>query len=336
MSTAESVEGSLRLTRVVAPGETPRLRSTRPVRRRPRASRASRAAARELKSAANRRTDIPIRKSFVRPMTSATDIAPLAEVYRGGRSGVVAIKLYLAIVWRCSSSPWTTAAPARAWATLLNLDDPDGAGARRVKNGLKSLAAAGLIEVTPNPGQPSTIRILDESGDGRPYRLPSTAYTKKRQSGATPNQLAPEMYFKVPTKLWTQGYIQDMTGPALVMLLILLAEKGGEGEPVWFSTTEFPRRYSISSNSRATGTRELRELGLLSVRAESLADASKKRTPTFETRRRRKVYELTPTAQITRDDVLAESDPSRIRTKPGSRKRPARRAVSNVERIART
>ncbi|MBY6389261.1 hypothetical protein HG717_35965 (plasmid) [Rhodococcus erythropolis] len=280
-------------------------------------------AAREMIASAIRRIDPPLRKSFVRPMAPESDpIAPMSQIYRGGRSGVVALKLYLALVWRCSAPPFSTEKPARAWATLLDLDDPAGNGARRIKNAMKTLAAANLIEMTDNPGYPNVVTLLDESGSGRAYELPSTAYTFGQKNGLSKDRLAQDMYFKVPQRLWKFGYIQSMSGPALVMLLILLAEQGGTGATVWFSTEEFPTRYNISHKTRAAGTRELREMGLLVVRAESLSSSSVANT--FDVQRRRKIYRLTDLAQTAPDEVKAASAKAKSK-QPQRRKKSAPR-----------
>lgn len=325
MSTAESGKVSGRTSIAESDDVSPQslpvdLDSTRSLQARPRrsrnlrSSRAARDAARELKRGSGRRIDTPVRKAFVRPMTSGRDVAPLSLIYKG-RGGDVAVKLYLAILWRCATAPWTTSAPARAWATLLDLDDPENAGARRIRNALRALEAAQLVTVASTPGSPNTISILDESGSGDQYRLPSTAYAKKQRAGASKSELAEDMYFKFPTKLWTSGNVQHMSGSAIVMLLILLAEQGGDGSPVWFSTNEFPRRYSISANSRAAGTAELQQLELLEVKSEPLPDPGTRRTPTFKTRRRRKVYTLTRRAQIDEPnpEVSATGPPRRRR-----------------------
>lgn len=281
-------------------------------------SKASREAAREMASSFRRRVDIPVRKSFVRPMTETSDpVAPLARIYSGGRSGVVAVKLYLALIWRCSAPPFSTDKPARAWATLLDLEDPEGKGARRIKDAMRRLADEQLIDVTSQAGYPNLVTLRDESGSGRAYELPSTSYSFGKANRASKEALAAQTYFKVPLRLWTRGYIQALKGPGLVMLLILLAEQGGEGARVWFSTDEFPRRYNISHKTRAAGTQELRNMGLLTVEREGLPPTSK--SGVFETRRTRNVYRLDALAQNTPAEDTAPAKPRkrrRVKRKP--------------------
>lgn len=289
----------------------------RPLRT-PTASAESLAAARELADSSRRRIDTPVRKSFVRPRTSSSNpVAPLADIYRGGRSGVVAVKLYLALLWRCSTEPFSTDKPARAWATLLDLEDPEGNGTRRVKSALRILERAQLIQLTAQPGYPNVVTLLDESGTGRSYTLPSTAYTfAARNAGRRAQQsdaVLSNTYFKVPQQLWRKGFIQTLSGPGLVMLLILLAEQGGEGSEVWFSTDEFPQRYNISHKTRAAGTKELVELGLLAVEAENVGVRTRS---TFDVRRRRKVYRLTPRAQAAPAERVTPTSTRRRKRKP--------------------
>lgn len=256
--------------------------------------------AEEIANSATRRVDIPIRKTFVRSLDPET-VPPLARIVsRGGRGGGLAVKLYIALIWRCSAKPYSTEIPARKWARLLALEDPNHKGARRVAKALKLLEELQLIELTTRRGEPSIICLKDESGDGSEYELPSTAYTKGRADK--------DRYLKVSVKLWTKAYIQMLSSPALAMLLILLtegsgdAEKGAkEGTEVWWSTERFPLRYWISPAMRSRGTKDLIAAGLLYVRRQSVANPGSKKD--FVRERVRNVYRLQNSAL-----VYAESD----------------------------
>ncbi len=246
-------------------------------------------AAREIDSSTRRRRATPVRKSFVR---SDTELPPaLTRVYRsGGRGGQVALKLYLALLWRCSSPPFETSKPARAWATLIGLEDPRGNGQRRVNAALRTLQNAQLVQVTYTPGVGNAVSLLDESGDGAAYKLPSTEYAKATKGSAGDAQRRRNTYFKVPSRLWTEGDIQSLSGPGLVMLLILLAEQADTVDSVWFATDVFPARYRISHNVRAQGTSQLQSRGLLEVDREALPEVP---GSVFSRRRYRNRYRLT-------------------------------------------
>lgn len=257
------------------------------------ASLASREAAEDLERTSKRRVDIPIRKRFVR--TPDDREPPLADLYVGGRGGAVAIKLYIALIWRCSAPPFSTDKPARAWATLLDLPDPEGKGARRVTAGFKALERRKLITVTPQPGNPSLITLMNEGGRNARYRLPSTGYTLSKARGASAERLEREKYFKMPTLLWRRGFIQALNGPGLVMLLILLAEQGGEGKEVWISPGEFASRYQLSHKARTQGISELKSLGLVTVARRGIG--LRPGGSVFDQKRVRNIYRLTPIAQ---------------------------------------
>lgn len=248
-------------------------------------------AANEIAAAAGRRVDTPVRRTFVRNLNDEDPARPpMTRIYVGGRSGTVALKLYLALIWRCAKPPYSTAIPARAWATLLGLPDPETKGARRVAAALKRLEEGRFVVVTPQPGAPNLVTLLEESGEGRAYEVPSTAYARAERTPLPPEQIYRHRYFKVGSKLWLSGKIQGLSGPGLVMLLILLAERGGEGRPVWFSTSAFHDRYRISQQTRAAGTSELMTAGLLSIEKKSLA--ADPRSTTLDPRRSRSVYRL--------------------------------------------
>lgn len=272
-------------------------------------------AAQEIDDSSPRRqaSGIPVRKNFVRAASKDAPAPPLSQIYsgrggprsgprRGGRGGTVAVKLYLALLWRCSTAPYSTQRPYRAWATLLGLDDPEGNGARRIAAAVKTLQQAGLLRADRSHGAVTTLTLLDESGqtdpDGEPlpYTLPSTQYAKAPDGPYGDAQRAHNTYFKINTRLWTEGHIQSLTGPALIMLLIVLAERGGDGEPVWFSTDAFHDRYRISHDTRTKGTNELAQRGLLLVERQALTD-NPGRTSVFERRRYRNLYRLLPPAR---------------------------------------
>lgn len=252
-------------------------------------------AAEIIQERSGRRIDsTPVRKIFVRSLDGAKP--PMATLYAGGRSGVVPIKLYLALLWRSSSPPYTTDKSSRGWATLLDLEDPDDKGSKRIRAALKTLASGGFVRLDPNPGGPPTVTVLDESGTGKEYDLPSTSYAKTQRSTTETSAIEnPNLYFKVPSALWTEGYMQSLTGPGLVMLLILLAERANQ-KPAWFSTEEFPARYSISSGTRTKGTKELQKLDLLTTMSVPLP---KPGGDVYDPRRRRYLYSLVGPAALT-------------------------------------
>lgn len=253
--------------------------------------------AREIASGPGRRRAIPIRNSFVRNDDPSVE-PPLARlVSRGGRGGAVPIKLYVALIWRCSASPFDTEISARKWALLLDLNDPNGLGARRVTKAMAVLEDERLVKLDRRRGDSTVVTLLEESGSGSRYSLPSTAY----QRAKSPEKRAANRYFKVPLSLWTEGYLQHMPAAAVAMLLVLLAERNKDGKPTWWSTERFPDLFGLSPTTRSKGTQELRNLELLEVTKQLVAVGSST-SRTFVRERVRNLYQLTGAARPQDDD----------------------------------
>ena len=115
------------------------------------------------------------------------------------------------------------------------------------------------------------------------------------------------------------------------MLMAVLAEQDLEspGGPVWWSTTRFPRRYGVSSATRARGTRELQEAGLLEVERKLMPPTQGK---SFSVDRVRSIYRVTGTALL--EQLTAPSEPPQQQKAP-KRPSPVRAALSPEETSAR-
>ncbi|SDI98343.1 hypothetical protein SAMN04488693_1412 [Arthrobacter subterraneus] len=224
--------------------------------------------ARLIKGRLGKRDRAPIRVAFIGSNDSVREAGenpPLARLLRGGRGGEVRLKLELSFLWFAVNPPHDLSYPARVWALLLGLDDPEGRGTRRVRQAMSALEAAELIWIRTSPGQPSRITLLDEGGSGDPYKLPGDAYNKARGTG---NEWR-HRYIQVPDTLWTNGWIATLSGAAVAMLLVLFAELGQRDHrtvDLWFSPSHAQKIYAISEDTRSKGLRELRGAGLISAR----------------------------------------------------------------------
>lgn len=255
------------------------------------------------------RKAVPIRASLVRNDNNPNGDALLKKLVSGGggRGGAVAVMLYIALIWKCAKKPFDVKLPARKWAELLALPDPSSKGARRIANALDTLESLKLIKLEKAHGEPSRVILLDESGDGSDYELPSTAYSQRG--------LKRDLYFKVSSKLWTSGKLQQLSAPGLAMLLILLEEGGykpdknplvkalqthPQGSEVWFTTENFPTRFGISASMRSRGTKELELADLLDTKRRPVGPPG---VPvSFTTEKVRKVYMLQGEAVVTGED----------------------------------
>lgn len=246
----------------------------------------------EVQDWAGKRISAPVRKWFVRSLDGKTPM--LSVLYSGtgggGRSGYVSIKALLSLIWKTSKPPFETVVTAPALAELLDLPDPAGKGARRARDALKTLAAANLIRLVPRPGTSALIELMNETGSGEEYSLPSTDFVlSQRMKPHQKSVTNPDLYFQIPAELWTEGFLQTLKGPGLVMLLILLSEEANK-KPVWFGGTEFLDRYQISSSTRTKGSKELADLGMLTITSVPLPQT--RGGSTFEQKRRRYEYRL--------------------------------------------
>ncbi|MGP5391852.1 hypothetical protein [Glutamicibacter arilaitensis] len=273
------------------------------------------------------RKAVPIRNSFVRNDDPAKD-TPLKKLVtgRGGRGAAVPVMLYVALIWKCAKKPFSVTLSARQWAGLLGLPDAAGNGARRIANALQTLKDHNLIKLDKAHGEVSTITLLDESGDGSDYGLPSTAYSK---SG-----LKRDLYFKVSSRLWTSGKFQQLSAPGLAMLLILQEEGGHkpsrspfevfraipQGSEVWFTTENFPTRYGISASMRSRGTKELIEARLLETTRRPVGPPGT--LMSFTTEKLRKVYTLQGEAVVVDKETEAKRGKT-LAKKPALKAKPS-------------
>lgn len=271
------------------------------------------------------RTEIPVRRSFVRAKT-ASEKAPLAQlVSTRGRGGEVALKLYLALLWRCSSPPYDTEIPAGRWAELLGLPEPRTLGARRVAKALVTLEKIGLVKLEPRAGDSTLVTLLNESGSGRRYVLPSTASAKANSEEARKRNL----YFKVPLRLWTRGEIQTMSAPGVAMLLVLLDSRNRDGSPTWWSTKYFPDTFGLSAAARTKGTGELIDRNLVRV-IKQLVDQSNGKSLGRE--RVRHTYVLRGDARPA--EMIAAQQEQRTKSSLASRRVLRTRSLKKPSRIS--
>lgn len=224
-----------------------------------------------------------VRRAFV--VGSEGEPPPVARMLRGGRGGSVRLKLYLSLLWFAANPPYDVTYPARAWAQLLDLPDPDVSGARRVTDALTWLKKESFIEVQPRPGLPSRVVLLEESGTGRPYVVPGAAW-RTLGPQASEDERQRNRYLQLPPELWTSGWLQILDGASIAMLLVILAESSSEraNARVWFSPAEALKRYGLSPSTRTKGLSQLSKAGLVTTEKASIS-----RDP-FDLRRTRNAY----------------------------------------------
>jgi hypothetical protein len=227
----------------------------------------------------------PVRNGFIERWRPSDPPPPLAAMLGGGQGGSVRLKLLLSLIWFSVKAPHNTDYPARAWAALLGLDEPETNGARRVNAAIAWLEKNNYLRVKPRPGMPAEVFLLDERGDGRPYTIPAEAL-KAKSDGERPTR--DDYWVPLPPEFWTKGWISVLRAAAVAMLLVLLddAKARKDSDGIWHSPSRAADRFALSQDTRTDG--------LLELEAYNIVD--KRRTPispgVFDYRRMRNVYDL--------------------------------------------
>lgn len=225
----------------------------------------------------------PVRVGFIE---RAEDHVPMAELLRGGQGGEVRLKLLLSMLWMAGNPPHDTSYPARVWATLLDLPQPESNGARRVTAAISWLEERGLLRTARTPGLPATAFLLDERGNRETYRPPGSVWSERKESG---EPMEPSDYWiKLPPEFWTKGWIGILDAPAIAMWLALMVEgtRYRRISDLWFSDTQGKRRFDLSMDTRNDGLRQLEARWLVSSRKQSISRSS------FDYKKMRKTYTL--------------------------------------------
>lgn len=245
------------------------------------------------------RTGAPVRRSFILKSPDGGP-SPLVRMLNqrngksGGPGGGLRLQIYLSLLWVCSGKPYETQRPARVWAELLSLEDPETNGTRRVRAALKELQERRFITVEPTKPTP-TIRLLSDLGDGSPYVPPGVAMLDAR-----PEEKRKHEYFRVPNAIWLNGYMGDMTGAAIAMYLVLLGESRGVRRDVWLSPRALEDLYGISASTRTKGIATLKDLGLITVRRQTLES-------TIEFSPSRQIYQIPSLPPLPENSPLQRS-----------------------------
>jgi hypothetical protein len=179
-------------------------------------------------------------------------VPPVARMIRGGRGGEVRLKLYLTMILVATRSPHDIKnVPARAWAETLNLDDPEGLGARRVSDALRWLAEQHFISLVSRRGSPPTVTLRSALGDNE-------LFDRGRR-----------IYLGVPLGLWEHHWIIKLSATGLALLLVLLDLQGGKSAS---NPPSLPgplrSRYGLSDDTWTRASRELQALGLLQIKKQ--------------------------------------------------------------------
>jgi hypothetical protein len=271
--------------------KTPKDRRPRPKRSRAEPPPPPTAAALELTRRANKRArerNTAVRHGFIGwPAESAEPATdpPMALLLRASKGGAVRLKFYLALLWQGGGGDerHSVSWPARTWAALLDLPDPENRGDRRIRDAIRALERARLVTAKRAPGRPIELVLRRDDGTDRPYIHPGKVARATKQDGAFDPS---ELYVQIPPGFWTRGWAISLSAPGIAMLLVMLVLTNNAGERrVWIDPAQARRRFGLSEDSWARGVAELGLHGLLEIRKQPVGED-------FGWRRVRNTYSL--------------------------------------------
>ncbi|RKR88116.1 hypothetical protein BDK92_2423 [Micromonospora pisi] len=204
---------------------------------------------RRLVERSKRTGGVQLPPGFLRDDTlSATP--PLAHMLRGGQGGEVRLKLYLTMTMLAARPPHDIKSiPARTWARVLALPDPEVNGARRITDALNWLQEARLVRLDSRQGMPKDVTLLSPSGTGKAYSWRGS------------------WYISMPLGFWQNEWVYQLSGSAVGFLLVLrdMRSNKTETDPPWLTMTQ-KQRYGFSEDTWTRASKELRDHSLLVVR----------------------------------------------------------------------
>lgn len=131
----------------------------------------------------------------------------------------------------------------------MGMEDPYGHGARSVRNAIRFCKENGFIE---EGSTTKTIRLMNESLNGKPYTLPNPAEG--------------DPYFRVPEALWASGKIKNLNAAGLSMYLIALARSYKNSENITFTRRYTSNAWGISEGIVRKGIHNLLDNNILIAR----------------------------------------------------------------------
>lgn len=213
----------------------------------------------------------PVRRKFIESSSSSS--SPLRHLLSGtnatrgggGRGGKLRVALLLTLIWQLARSPHTTIRPARYWAELIDLEDPEKGGARAIRSTLLELERRGFVRTEERgPGKVPEMILLDETLSMRDYKLPYLQAMEEGSEGTT-------SYFRVPESLWSTGLLAKLSGAGLAMYLIAMSRGGWGNQPsFWISPSLFAEQYGLGDSTRKKGLKELVDFGVVTHELRSI------------------------------------------------------------------
>lgn len=204
----------------------------------------------------SKRTDVPIRKTFVQQGTGRVrDPGPMATLC--SHHDERGLDLYLLVHAAAIAAPFDVTLSGPTWARAMGLGNSPTARSTASK-AITRLVDLRLVERGPRAGNKSPIVLRDEGGHGEPYTHPGASKEK---------------YLKLPHRYWIDDWHLKLDLPAKVMLLVALSLDDAFPLPI----ERAKDWYGISADTAQRGLAQLEARGVLEVdvqyRKEPLAPA---------------------------------------------------------------
>ena len=254
-----------------------------------------------------------VRYRFIARQEPSDPSPPMARILRGGggRGGTARLKVYLSLLWLARNRDLDRPVfsyPAQQLAALIGLPEPGDAGARRVQAALRWLSKEGFVALDRRPGDVTHVHLLDDAGSGKPYQPAGALVTRAPKRSQSDRER--HFYVQLDAGFWTRGWVAELSGAAVAMMLACLYEQRGrdDGE-IWISPRMGRERYDLSDETRNKGLRELTDQGLLDLGRRPVPSAS-----FFDERfRARNVYLIRP-GTWARGPKILQADAADART----------------------
>lgn len=206
-----------------------------------------------------RRRGVRLPREFARDQVSAKRMPPLADLMQGG--GEVRLKVLMTTLLLATTAPHSTKVSSKDLAVMLDLRDPEKAGAKRVNKAFADLVNMNLVHRELKPGYVPTSTVLNPAGDGNEWD----------------DSKLSKPYISLPISLWQRGWITALPGSALAMLIVLTELTAGRsGNTAWVDPVR-KRQYGLSDDTWTKGTKQLQDAGLLEVNVRVFASRGEPR-----------------------------------------------------------
>ncbi len=199
------------------------------------------------------RHGVPIRRRFLQTDGAGADgsrAATLAKMLRG-RDGSTLDAYLLIHAMASASEPYRAAYFSSSWVRLMRFDQdaaPAAASSRWSKTATR-LEKLKLIE-RKRVGNVQEYHLLDEAGNGDPYKRPT--------------KLADGRWFSLPYEYWLDGWDAKLSTAEKVMLLIALDQPDGFQIPY----DRFSKWYGVSESTAKRGLTGLARRGIIDVHTD--------------------------------------------------------------------